>query len=155
VIGLSEADASEPEGRRSRRDSRIDRYSKAEFLMPVPISPGEDEVHGRFRKPLGSRFMAAGLRLQFHYNQVPGIRFKVAMRKEYREATLKGIQDGMNARFPSFPRTGSICITEVVEDPVASSETAFSLAARCVIDQAYSLSQVAREQNLSLDTDSP
>jgi len=77
------------------------------------------------------------------------------MREEYREATLKGIKDRMNARFPSFPRTGSIWITEVVEDPVASSETAFSLAARCVLDHAYSLSQVAREQNLSLDTDTP
>jgi len=118
--------------------------------MPVLVSPGQVDIYGRFSKYVGARFMGAGLRLQFHYNQIPGIHFKVAIREEYREATLKGIKDGMSIRFPDFPETGSIWITEVAEDPIESSEMAFYLAARCVIDQAFSLTQVAHEHFLAL-----
>jgi hypothetical protein len=66
-------------------------------------SPGELEVYGCFSKHLGPRFMGAGLRLQFHYNQEPGVHFKVKAREEYREAILRGIRDAMSVKFPDFP----------------------------------------------------
>lgn len=75
----------------------------------------------------------------FHYNQAPGIHFKAAVSEEYREAILKGIKDGMSIRFPDFPATGSIWITEVTEHPVDSSQIAFYQAARCAIEEAYAL----------------
>jgi hypothetical protein len=116
--------------------------------MSVPISPGEVEVYSHFSKHLGPRFMGAGLKVQFHYNQVPGIHYKVAVNDGYKAAILKGIEDGMTIRFPNFPRTASIWITGVDEHPVDSSSGAFYMAARCVIDQAYLLVQVAHEYKL-------
>jgi len=113
--------------------------------MSDPISPGETEVRGYFACHLGPRFMAAGLTLQFRYNFAPGIHYKVAVNDEYRTAIRKGIEDGMGLRFPAFP--GSVWITAVEEHPVDSSKMAFYLAARSVIDQAYSLAQVALECN--------
>src|SRR5579864_9204237 len=100
-------------------------------------TPGQVEVYGHFSKHLGPRYVAAGLRLQFHDNQTPGIHFKVVVSVEYREAIVKGVKDGIAVRFPDFPETGSVWITEVTEDPVNSSPWAFYLAARCVIEQAY------------------
>jgi hypothetical protein len=110
--------------------------------MANPIAPGQVEVYGHFSKHLGPRYMSAGLRLQFHYNQIPGVLFKVAVNNEYRDAILKGISDGMSARFPDFPQTGSVWITEATEHPVDSSPSAFYLAARCAIEVAYTLTQV-------------
>lgn len=92
--------------------------------------------------------MGAGLKVQFHYNQEPGIHYKVAVNEEYRAAILKGIEDGIAIRFPNFPKTASIWITGVDEHPVDSSRLAFYLAARSVIDQAYSLVQVTQEYHL-------
>ena len=109
-------------------------------------TPGELEVYSSFSIHLGPRFQAAGLRVQFHYNQIPGIHFKVQPREEYRQAIIKGIEDGMTARFPDFPSTGSIWITEICEHPVDSSEMAFYKVGRLVIDQAYSLKQIANLQ---------
>jgi hypothetical protein len=111
--------------------------------MP-PDTPGELEVLARFSIHLGPRFEAAGLRVQFHYNQAPGIHFKVEPPEEYRGAILKGIVDGMAARFPGFPSTGSVWITEILEHEVDSSQRAFYRAGRLVIDQAYSLTETAR-----------
>lgn len=84
---------------------------------------------------------AAGLRVQFHYNQKPGIHFKVQPLEEYRSAILTGIKDGMAARFPDFPLFGSIWVTEITVDAVDSCEKAFYRAGRSVIDQAFSLAQ--------------
>jgi hypothetical protein len=117
--------------------------------MSNPIAPGQVEVYGHFSKHLGPRYMAAGLRLQFHDNQIPGIHFKVAVSEEYREAITKGIEDGMSFRFPDFPETGSVWITEATEHPVDSSRWAFYLAARCVIEQAYALTQLKDPQSLT------
>ena len=103
------------------------------------VSPGELEVYGFFSQHLGPRFQSAGLRLQFHYNQEPGIHFKIQPNAEYAESILQGIRDGMALRFPSFPQSGSVWITEVTEHPVDSSRRAFYLAARMAIDQAFSL----------------
>jgi len=110
--------------------------------MSNPSAPGEVEVYGHFSKHLGPRLMAAGLRIQFHSNQTPGIHFKAAVSDEYREAVLKGIRDAMATRFPDFPESGSIWITEITEHPVDSSPRAFYLAARCVIELAYALTQI-------------
>lgn len=64
-------------------------------------------------------------------------------------AILKGIGDGMSLRFPDFPKTGSIWVTEISEHPVDSSEWAFYLAARCVVEEAYALTQVERSELLA------
>jgi hypothetical protein len=103
--------------------------------------PGEIEVYSYFRQHLGSRMEAAGVRAQFHYNQVPGIHFKVQPQEEYQNALIKGIKDGMVARFPNFPKTGSVWITEITEHEVDSCQRAFYKVGRAVIDQAYSLTQ--------------
>ena len=85
---------------------------------------------------------AAGLRVQFHDNQEPGVHFKVHPGEEYRSAILRGINEGVAARFPDFPNTGSIWITEILEDKVDSSERAFYKAGRLAIEQAYALKQI-------------
>src|SRR6266478_3226740 len=43
--------------------------------MP-PATPGEIELYSHFRQHLGPRYEVAGLRVQFHYNQTPGIHFQ-------------------------------------------------------------------------------
>ena len=109
-------------------------------------SPGELEVYGYFSQHLGPRIMGAGLRIQFHYNQPPGIHFKVETTEEYREFILSGLRDGLAFRFPQFPSGGSVWITEVTEHPVDSSCRAFYLAARMVIDQAYAISETRKAE---------
>lgn len=86
---------------------------------------------------------AAGLRIQFHYNQEPGIHFKVQPPEEFCNDIIKGIEDGMNARFPDFPKSGSIWITEILVDEINSSQRAFYKVARLVIEQAYALKQLS------------
>jgi hypothetical protein len=88
---------------------------------------------------------AAGLRVQFHYNQKPGVHFKVKPPEEYRHAILRGIEDGMAARFPEFPKSGSIWITEVLVDEINSSQSAFYKAGKLVIEQAHILQVFAQE----------
>lgn len=103
------------------------------------IKPGELEVYASFRLHTGPRFIGAGLRIQFHYNQIPGIHFRVEPPEEYRSAILKGIEEGMVIRFPLFPNTASIWILEVTEDPAAWTWQAFYQVSRLVIEQAYLL----------------
>ena len=107
-------------------------------------SPGEVEIFAQFNIHLGTRFKAAGLRVQFHYNQTPGIHFKVDPPEEYRGAILKGIEDGMVARLPNFSSSGSIWIIEIAEHEVDSRQRACYRAGHLVIDQAYSLTETAR-----------
>ena len=85
--------------------------------------------------------MGAGLRVQFLYIGEPGIHFRTGVSEEYRNAILRGINEAMKERFPRFPPTGSIWVTEVMEHPIDSSQLAFYLAARAVIEQAYFLTQ--------------
>jgi hypothetical protein len=110
--------------------------------MSKHVAPGEVEVYGYFSKHLGPRFMAAGLRIQFHYNQDPGIHFKAGVSERYKEAilVLEGLKDAMSIRYPDFPKTGSIWITEVTDD-LDSSWMAFYLAAQGVVHLAYALQQ--------------
>ncbi len=116
---------------------------RLEFKLSGALStPGEIELSAWYSMHLGPRFEGAGLTLQFHYNQEPGIHFKVESSAEYRDAILNGIKDGMALRFPNFPSTGSIWITGVNEHPVDSSQNAFYRAARLVIDQAYALPNI-------------
>ena len=86
---------------------------------------------------------SAGLRVQFHYNQLPGIHFKAQPHEEYRNAILKGIEEGMAARFPDFPKTGSVWISEIIDNQIDSCELAFYRAGLLVIEQAYSLQQIS------------
>ena len=110
--------------------------------MPqLRATPGEVEVHGTFSQHSGPRIVGAGLRIQFHYNQTPGIHFKADVPSEFREAILKGLRDGLRHRFPQFPESASIWITQVDAHDVDSSSMAFYRAARMVVEQAYSLMQ--------------
>jgi len=68
--------------------------------------PGEIELYASFSQHLGPRFEAAGLRVQFHYNETPGIHFRAPVSEEYRDSILRGIQDGMASKFPQFPVSG-------------------------------------------------
>ena len=105
----------------------------------MPRTPGEIELYSFFSQHLGGRFEAGGLRIQFHWNQSPGIHFKVPVSEEYRDEILRGLQEGMASRFPDFPKTGSIWITEVTEHEVDSCPRAFYRVARAIIDQASAL----------------
>lgn len=104
-----------------------------------PKAPGETEIYGTFSRHLGPRFSGAGLGIQFHYNQQPGIHFKVEPSPEYRQAIVSGLTDAMAACFPEFPPTGSIWITRVDDHPVDSSQDAFYRAAWMVVEQAASI----------------
>ncbi len=106
-----------------------------------PITPGEIVVCGTYTQHLGPRFSAAGLTIEFHYNQEPGIHFKTDLPSEYRGAILKGLRDAMTLRFPQFPESASIWITRVEVHEVHSSSMAFYRAARMVVEQAFSLTQ--------------
>lgn len=97
---------------------------------------------------LGGRFQSAGLRVQFHYNQVPGIHFKVEPPAEYAEAILNGLQNGLACDFPEFPLTASVWINEVIVHDVASSEAAFYRAGLLVIRQALALVEIAESGSL-------
>src|SRR5262249_51996456 len=93
----------------------------------------------RFRRHLGPRYSDAGLRIEFHSNQTPGIHFKTAVNATYRESILKGLQDGLALRFPDLSDSTAIWIVQVDEHPVDSSSHAFYQAARMTIDQVYLL----------------
>jgi hypothetical protein len=105
------------------------------------ITPGEIELYCYFARHLGPRFESAGLRIQFHYNQTPGIHLKANTSTEYKDAIIKGIREGLALRFPEFPTTASVWITEITEHPIDSSANAFYKAARAMIDQAFILVQ--------------
>lgn len=109
------------------------------------ISPGEIELNCGYNHHLGGRIEGAGLRIQFHYNQPPGIHFKVEPPWDYGEAILKGLKEGLALRFPDFPSTGSIWVLEIFAHPTSSSQLAFYKAARMIIDQAYSLTEINAE----------
>ena len=112
------------------------------MVMPqMPSTPGQVEVYGNFSKHLGPRFMSAGLAVEFHYNQEPGIHFKTKAPSEFRDAILKGLRDAMAIRFPEFPDHASIWINRVEVHKMNSSWMAFYRAARMVVEQAYCLSQ--------------
>jgi hypothetical protein len=126
---------------RSRHVHRI------EFkLSGIQTMPGETELAVSYWRHLGPRCEAAGITLQFHYNQPPGTHFKVDCRAEYTDAILRGIEDGMALRFPNFPSTGSIWVTGINEHPVDSSQMAFYRAARSAIEQAYFLPTISYVQ---------
>jgi len=86
--------------------------------------------------------MSAGLRVSLSFNDAPGIHYKAAISEEYRAAIAQGLRDGLAIRFADSMDKASIWISEVNEDPVDSSQMAFYLVARCVIDQAHTLTHV-------------
>ena len=103
--------------------------------------PNEVEVRGYFSQHLGPRYQAAGVSLQFHSNQGSGIVCKASSSQpSYVRAIIKGIEDGLIARYGSAPIPRAIWITKIEEHPVDSSDVAFYLAARGAIDLAHSVS---------------
>jgi hypothetical protein len=64
--------------------------------------PGEVEHLAFFSAHLGGRFQSAGLRVQFHHNQEPGIHFTIQPPREYADAIINGISDGLTRYFPSL-----------------------------------------------------
>ena len=109
-------------------------------------SPGEVELYSYYSAHLGPRFETAGLRVQFHYNQTPGLHVKAAASEEYKESILRRLQDGLALRFPEFPKSGSVWVTEITEHKVDSSQRAFYRVARLVIEQAFALANLAQAQ---------
>lgn len=105
--------------------------------------PGEVEHLTWFSQHLGPRFQTAGLRVQFHYDQAPGVHFQVEPPKEYEAAIIKGIEDGLTECFPNFPLTGSVWINEVMVDEVNSSPTGFYRAGLLAIHQAKKLVEIS------------
>jgi hypothetical protein len=105
------------------------------------VIPGEVELQGRFRRHLGPRITAAGLRIQFHRNQVPGIHFKVEPESEYRPDIERGLRDGMEARFPGVIGSWSIWVIGIEEHEVDSSPQAFYRVSRMLVEQAYFLAR--------------
>ena len=104
--------------------------------------PGEVEHYAFFCSHLGPRLQSAGLRVQFHYNQIPGIHFAVDPPTEYEEAILKGLTHGLNHCFPHFPACGSVLVKEVTVHDVESSQTAFYRAGLLVMRQALALVEI-------------
>jgi hypothetical protein len=105
--------------------------------------PGEVELHTWFSQHVGPRFQIAGLRVQFHYNQAPGVHFQVAPPQEYEAAIIQGIEDGLTECFPNFPLTGSVWINEVIVDEVNSSQAGFYRAGLLAIHQAKKLVEIS------------
>ena len=102
--------------------------------------PTDIEVHGHFSRHLGPRFQTAGVSLQLHSNQGSGIVCKVANAEPaYVDAIVKGVEDGLLARYGSVSIPRAIWITRIEEHPVDSSEAAFYLAARGAVDLLYSV----------------
>lgn len=91
--------------------------------------PGEVEHYAFFKSHLGSRFESASLKVQFHYNQEPGMHFIVQPPEEYADAIRKGLSQLLALYFPTFPNSGSVWITETTVDDVSSSPAAFYRAA--------------------------
>jgi hypothetical protein len=104
--------------------------------------PGEVEHTAFFNQHLGPRFQSAGLRVQFHYNQPPGIHFKVDPPAKYADAILRGLRHALDRYFPAFPSTGSVWINEVIVDEVSSSQAAFYQVGLLVIHQALALVEI-------------
>lgn len=110
----------------------------------MPLNhPGEVEHYAFFSAHLGARFQSAGLRVQFHYNQAPGIHFIVQPPEEYAEAIMRGLRDGLTRYFPNFPHSGSVWIKEVTVHDVDSSQAAFYRAGLLVMSQALTLGDIA------------
>lgn len=104
------------------------------------------EIYSYFTKHLGPRSMSAGLGVHFDENLgEPGIHFRATVSSEYQPAIVKGLEDGLAIRFPDSLNTASINIERADEHPFNSSQFAFYLAARCVIEQAYILRLVKPE----------
>lgn len=62
--------------------------------------------------------------------------------EEFRQAIVKGLEDGLALRFPAFLASSSIWIVEINADAVASSQFAFYRVARLIIEQAFSRVQL-------------
>jgi hypothetical protein len=89
--------------------------------------------------------------VQFHYNQAPGIHFRVEPPAEYADSILMGLQHGLDRYFPSLPPTASIWINEIIVDEINSSRAAFYRAGLLVIHQALVLAEIAETDALSSD----
>lgn len=122
------------------------------FAMPLN-HPGEVEHYAFFNSHLGPRFQSAGLKVQFHYNQEPGIHFIVHPPEKYADAIKKGLSQGLALYFPNFPDSGNVWITEVTVDAISSSQAAFYRAALLVMNQAFALVEIAKSGAHMADAD--
>lgn len=120
----------------------------------MPLNhPGEVEHYAFFNTHLGARFQSAGLRVQFHYNQEPGIHFIVPAPEEYANAIMNGLRQGLTRYFPNFPDSGSVWITEVTVNDISSSQAAFYRAALLIMHQAFALVEIAESGARMTDPD--
>jgi len=111
----------------------------------MPLNhPGEVEHYAFFSAHLGPRFQSAGLRVQFHCNQEPGIHFIVQPPKDYAEAIMKGLRHGLTRYFPNFLDSGSLWVKEITVHDVDSSQAAFYRAGLLVMSQAFAFVEIAK-----------
>ena len=95
----------------------------------------------------GPRCEGAGIKLQIHGNQVPGILFKVEPSEPaYRRAIERGLKESAHLLGHNFLKTGSIWILEIHEHLLDSSEVAFYRAARLAINQIVAYRNLVAEQ---------
>jgi hypothetical protein len=104
------------------------------------------EIFTSFSVHSGPRYQFAGLRIEIHGNQAPGIYFKVEPSEEgYRRGIEKGLRESANLLGPNFLKTGSIWVLEIQEHPIDSSEMAFYRVARMAVDQVLAYRRIVQE----------
>jgi hypothetical protein len=104
------------------------------------------EILSGYNLHMGPRREGAGLKIQLHFNQPPGIHFKVEPSESgYRRGIEKGLKEGAELMEPNFLKTAAIWVIEILEHPVDSSERAFYRAARLTLAQAATLKKLIAE----------
>lgn len=109
-------------------------------------SPGEVELYASFRKYLGGRFSAAGLKVHFGVRSRPGVSFLDSVSPTFRDAIAAGLASGLARCFPDAAETVGVTVIAAEEDETASSYNAFYQAALMVVEQARVLVQVTSDQ---------
>lgn len=69
--------------------------------------------------------------------------FIVPPPEEYVDAILKGLRQGLARYFPNFPDSGCVWVKELTVHDVDSSPAAFYRAALLVMNQAFTLAEIA------------
>ena len=107
------------------------------------------EILAGYNIHCGPRCEGAGLKLQLHGNQPPGIHFKVEPSEDgYRRGIEKGLHEGLELH-PSL-KAEAIWVIEIQEHPVDSSEHAFCRAARLAVEQVITMRKLLRETRLQM-----
>jgi len=91
----------------------------------------------RFETHAGARFLRAGIGLQFHTSGPPRVQIQPAVAAEERAALVRGLEEGLSHRFPDFPATSGVTVTDLEIDPVHTSPLDLYRAGKLAIEQAW------------------